>query len=84
MIIPPCLVLFASSSTRAMEELAAHPYGAVLTPVHIVVSARGSQTEVHLLRAVPLLDGPWERPALTTLTAIHHVVETIGMRSLDA
>ena len=47
---PPCLVLFAGPSTPVIDGPAGHPGAAALAPLHIVISARGSQTEIHVLR----------------------------------
>lgn len=86
--IPPCSVLFVSPSTRATGERAADPCGAALTPLHVVVSARGSQTEVHFLKARPRLDEALDQPVLATVEqlqrALSQTLEKIGMRSLDA
>jgi hypothetical protein len=81
----PCLVLFASPTTPMIEGAAPDLCGAVLTPLHIVVSARGSQTEVHILRVLPGDDGPLDRLTVAALgklqVAISQAVEKIGMRS---
>jgi uncharacterized protein (DUF302 family) len=58
----PCRVLFIAATPAAFEEFGADPAAAALTPLHIVVSARGSQTEIHLLRALPAHNGPLDRP----------------------
>jgi uncharacterized protein (DUF302 family) len=86
--VPPCSVLFASSPAWTPEELALGPTSAALTPLHIVVSARGARTEVHFLRSLPRLDEPLQQPALTKLArlqgAISQAIEKIGMRGLNA
>ena len=87
MNIPPCIVLFAEPAARTAEDLAAASFGATLTPLNIVVSARGSRTEVHFLRACPRLDGRGDQPALATLGqlqgALFQAIEKIGMRCLE-
>jgi hypothetical protein len=89
MNIPPCVVLLASPAARTTEELASDsdPWEAALSPLHIVLSARGSRTEVHFLRSLPPNEGALERPALDVLRqlqgAVSHAVEKIGMRCLD-
>jgi uncharacterized protein (DUF302 family) len=88
MNVPPCTVLFASLAEWAPEDLIRDSTTAALIPLHIVVSARGDWTEVHFLRALPLLDDPSQHPGLLKLAglqaAISRAVARIGMRSLDA
>ena len=83
--IAPCRVLFVTATPAALEELGADPRAAALTPLHIVVSARGSQTEIHLLRALPAQNGPLDGPAMEVLrrlqVRIAQAVERIAMRS---
>jgi hypothetical protein len=82
---PPCLVLFASPAEPIVASGAADPCGALIAPFHIVVSARGAQTEVHILRALPRDDGPLVRETRDGLarlqSAISQAVSKIGMRS---
>ena len=81
----PCRVLFVTATPATFEELGADPRAAALTPLHIVVSARGAQTEIHLLRALPAQNGPLDRPTMAVFrqlqARIAHAVERIGMRS---
>jgi uncharacterized protein (DUF302 family) len=81
----PCLVLFVAVTPASSEELGADPGAAALTPLHIVVSARGSQTEIHLLRALPAQNGPLARPTMEVFrhmqARIAQAVERIAMRS---
>lgn len=81
----PCRVLFVTATSAVFEKLGADPCAAALTPLHIVVSARGLQTEIHLLRSVPASNGPLDQPttaAFRQLQArIAQAVERIGMRS---
>lgn len=82
---PPCLVLFASPAEPIVASAAADPCGAVMAPFHVVLSARGEQTEVHILRVLPRGDGPLgaeTREGLARLqTALSQAVSKIGMRS---
>jgi len=81
----PCRVLFVAATPAAFEGLGADSRAAALTPLHIVVSARGSQTEIHLLRALPAQNGPLERPTMEVFrhlqAKIAQAVERIAMRS---
>jgi uncharacterized protein (DUF302 family) len=83
--IAPCRVLFVTATPAAFEEVGADTYAAALTPLHIVVSARGPQTEIHLLRALPAQNGPLDRPAMSAFhqlqTRIAQAIERIGMRT---
>jgi len=80
----PCRVLFVAATPAAFGSGAA-PCAAALTPLHIVVSARGSQTEIHLLRTLPAQNISLDQ---STMAAFRHLqarivqaVERIGMRS---
>jgi uncharacterized protein (DUF302 family) len=86
--VPPCVVFFVSSPTWMQEELPADPYVAAVMPLHIVVSSRGLQTEVHFLRASLHLRGTMDRTWFATLkrlqALITQAIEKIGMRNLEA
>jgi uncharacterized protein (DUF302 family) len=86
--VPPCVVLFASCSSWTAQDFVLDLTAAALTPLHIVVSARGARTEVHFLRSQPALVEPSEHTGLAKLAslqaAISYALEGIGMRSLDA
>ena len=81
---PPCLVLFAGPATPLRDGPSGHLGAAALTPLHIVVSARGPQTEIHILR-IPPPDGKPEDPALADLGRfrfrLSQAIEKIGMRA---
>ena len=81
----PCLVLFASPGAPISDRQEADPCGAVLTPLHIVLSARGLQTEVHVLRVRPRDEWPVGRTTVAALgnlqAAISRAIEKIGMRA---
>jgi uncharacterized protein (DUF302 family) len=80
----PCRVLFVATPA-SFEELGAGPSAAALTPLHIVVSARGPQTEIHLLRAMRpdniLLDQPTMAVFRRLQARVAQAVERIAMRS---
>jgi uncharacterized protein (DUF302 family) len=80
----PCRVIFVAP-TAALEELGAAPCAAALTPLHIVVAARGSLTAIHLLKPLPVQNGTLDRPTMDTFrhlqARIAQAVERIGMRS---
>jgi hypothetical protein len=81
----PCRVLFVAAEAAAFEEVGSDPRAAALTPLHVVVSARGSQTEIHFLRALPDQNGPLDRPTMEAFrqlqARIAQAVERIAMRS---
>jgi uncharacterized protein (DUF302 family) len=81
----PCLVLLVAATPAAFEKLRADPRAAAMTPLHIVVSARGSQTEIHLLRALPAQSGPLDWPTMEIFrhlqARVAQAVERIAMRS---
>ncbi|HUA63151.1 MAG TPA: hypothetical protein VML19_30635 [Verrucomicrobiae bacterium] len=85
--VPPCVVLLAWMAAWPAEDLPLDPCAAALTPLHIVVSARGPRTEVHFLRALPGSNRPPIFPcryAAGRLQAeIARVLGKIGRRSLD-
>ena len=49
----PCVVLFAAPENGGQDPAVASSREAVLTPLHVVASAKGSCTEVHILRVLP-------------------------------
>ena len=81
----PCRVLFVDARASVLENRAADPYTAALMPLHIVVSARGSQTEIHVLRASPADRGGLDRPEATAFRTLlketAQAIERIGMRA---
>ena len=81
----PCVVLFVSPSAEAPESGASNPYSAALAPLHVVISARDSHTEIHILRALPREDGRMGQSGLAALgrlqATIFQAIETIGMRA---
>jgi len=80
----PCRVLFVTAEPGVFEELGADPCAAALTPLHVVISARGSQTEVHLLRTLSDHQQRMDRPTLAAFRSLQiriaEAVERIGMR----
>jgi hypothetical protein len=81
----PCLVLFACPAT-APDDFPADTAEAAITPLHIVIAGRGSQTDVHILRVLPRdPDGVVRRaegPAAARMVAMMtQAIERIGMRS---
>ncbi len=80
---PPCLVLFAGPATPALYWPSGHPGAAALTPLHLVISARGSQTEIHVLRIPPPHDGVEDESAIAVLgrfrAQISQAIGKIGM-----
>lgn len=85
--VPPCVILFASSSTWTAEDMSLDLTSAAKWPLHLVISARESKTEVHFLRIPPAPEEPSQRAGWAALAAmqaaISLVVETIGMRKCD-
>lgn len=75
----PCLLLFACPATPS--DLS----HACLTPLHIVVSGRGSQTEVHLLRVLPRDNVSLDRAAVKAMgelqSTISQAIAKVGMRT---
>jgi uncharacterized protein (DUF302 family) len=49
----PCVVLLVSPAAALRKALASDSCAAALAPLHVVVSRRGSQSEVHVLRILP-------------------------------
>jgi len=80
----PCVVLYVWPSPRLGEILGADPGAAALAPLHIVVSGRREQSEVHVLRALPrdcsLLDGRAMATVNQIKAEIVRAIEKIGMR----
>ena len=74
---PPCHVLFVGPSVPLSRDI-------VYTPLHVVISARGSHSEIHILR-VPLLQDATE-PDLAEVGRLRAevgcAIERIAMRAL--
>jgi uncharacterized protein (DUF302 family) len=79
----PCVVLFVSPSPPLEGALQTDRCAAALAPFHIVVSERGRETEVHVLRALPGDCGSLGPPAVAALNTSHseilRAIESIGM-----
>ncbi len=75
----PCLILFVSRMEA--PEAGAAP----LTPLHIVASARGRETEIHVMRVWPEEGEPPSEAAIVALGAVlaevGRAIEKIGMRA---
>ena len=82
--IPACQVFLVAATPAELDELSVDPRAAALTPLHIVVSAHGAGTEIHLMRAMRAQDSPLEEPAMEVYRNLHvritEAIERIGMR----
>lgn len=80
----PCTVLYVWLSHRLSEALGADLCAAALAPLHVVVSGRGAQSEVHVLRTLPSDAGLLDRRAIAALNQIQaeiaQAIEKIAMR----
>ena len=80
----PCVVLLVSPSATLGRALGIDSCAAGLAPLHVVVSSRGAQSEVHVLRIFPIEGGLLDRQVMAALnqlqTQILHAVEKIGAR----
>ena len=81
----PCRIVLVTGPPEVCGELVVDPRAAWATPLHIVVAARSSRAEFHLLRALPADIGPLDG---STLRVLHHLqartaqaLERIAMRS---
>jgi uncharacterized protein (DUF302 family) len=83
--LTPLRVLFIAAPPWTFSRLAEAPGIVALTPLHVVVSARGSQTEIHFLRTVPTDLSPVDEPVMRAIhrlqDRITQAVERIGMRA---
>lgn len=79
----PCVVVLVSPPAETGRALASDSC-AGLTPMHVAVSSRGLQSEVHILGVLPAGAGLLESQAMDALNrlqaAILEAVEKIGMR----
>jgi hypothetical protein len=78
----PCVILLASCRAQAIEAAAETLSDAVCMPLHVVIAARGTLTEVHILKELPAtISGSSQRDLLEGLKrAIRQAIEEIGMR----
>lgn len=71
----PCRVLFVTAQT------AGDPREAALLPLHIVISAAGSQTEIHMMRRLPAPDKQFTTVLRLLQIRVAKAIEKIGMRA---
>jgi len=71
----PCRVLFVTAKASGDARAAA------LLPLHIVISAAGSQTEIHMMRRLPAQDGLSAMVLRQLQTRVARAIEKIGMRA---
>jgi uncharacterized protein (DUF302 family) len=80
----PCVILLVSLPAESGGALASDSCAAGLTPMHVALSSRGSQSEIHVLGTLPpgaALLGSDAMAALHRLQAtILQAIEKIGMR----
>lgn len=79
----PCLVLLMTPAAPDGLDLLTDPCAVALTPLHIVISARGQHTEMHVMRFPPMESDGLSRPALAAFgrmqMAISQAIQKIGM-----
>src|SRR5579864_35164 len=49
----PCRILYVCSKQSSLEVTNVCPAVGIFLPLHLVVSARGEQTEIHVLASLP-------------------------------
>lgn len=83
--VAPLRILFIAAAPWTFSRLSEAPEIAALTPLHLVVSARGAQTEIHFLRTIPANVSPLDEPAMKAIHRLQErvmqAVERIAMRS---
>ena len=83
--VAPLRVLFIAAAPWTFSRLSEAPAIAALTPLHVVVSARGSQAEIHFLRVVPQSQSPMDEPTMKAIQRLQdriaQAVERIAMRA---
>jgi uncharacterized protein (DUF302 family) len=78
--LAPCVVIYVWPSDRLLRSFVVRPSTALLLPLHVVVSGRGTRTEIHLLK-LPRLDGGAHIAPIVKLQIIEvaQAIETIAM-----
>ncbi len=80
----PCVVLLVSPSAALGKTLGSDSSAAGLAPLHVVVSSRGRQSEVHVLRILSNEGGLLDRQAMSAVNQIQaqilEAIEKIGTR----
>jgi uncharacterized protein (DUF302 family) len=83
--VAPLRILFIAAAPWTFSRLSEAPEIAALTPLHLVVSARGAQTEIHFLRTITANVSPIDEPAMKAIHRLQErvmqAVERIAMRS---
>ena len=80
----PCVVLLVSPSAALGKALRSDSSTAGLAPLHVVLSGRGMQSEVHVLRILSNEGGLLDRQAIGAVNQIQaqilEAIEKIGIR----
>ncbi len=80
----PCVVLLVSPPAPG-DASASDSFPTGLAPLHVVVSGRGSQSEVHVLRILPIEGGLSDTQVLGAMNQLQagilDAIEKIGMRA---
>jgi len=81
----PCVVLLVSPLAVLGKALGSDSSAAGLAPLHVVVSSRGMQSEVHVLRILSNEGAPLDRLAMSAVNQIQaqilEAIEKIGIRA---
>jgi len=76
-----CKVLHVCSNQSTLEAVNGCPAVGIFLPLHIVFSARGEQTDIHLLASLPpSSDNPLAAPVNRLQDEISRAIEKIAMR----
>jgi uncharacterized protein (DUF302 family) len=74
-------VLYVCSKQSCLEAINVCPWVGILLPLHLVVSARGGQTEIHLLSSLPPNSGdPLVSAANGLQDGVSRAIEKIAMQ----
>ena len=75
----PCLILFASSTDLELETTGE------LAPLHVVISAHGEHSEIHILRVIRSEEAAQPAPGVELLKRLQSkIAQTIGTIAMRA
>ena len=83
-VLPPCRIVFVLPCPARLSVDSIHPWAAIFLPLHVVISGRGTQTEIHVQNrvqagrqtAAPASSGA----VMETQAQVSEAMEAIAMR----
>jgi len=78
--LEPCVVFYIWPSARLLRTMPVPPSTALFMPLHVVISGRGTRTEIHVLKRLRLDDEAVMAPIGRLQAEVAQALETVAMR----